>query len=329
MPIHIEPGESDCTVIPNSLAQNTELSLAARAVLVHILSMPEDWNPSDKNLKEFKIGSSILKRVRKELQESHYMYLEKLRDEQGHIRGKLWHVSNVPLTADEFDAMIKGAAPDHLPEDALINEQETEVAENKNEPAADYSMIDIGNLAETLPESPPEDERKDVQVKVVTENKDEITELDAKFDDKHDAPTNEVDPDPLPANQHEEVAENKDEITELDTTFDEKPQAQIEDADPDPLPASQHQEVTDNTSGTTEDDEAATQPEDPVVTPTESLAEDKSRDVQEQEAAESKEEPIEDINPAPQKKSPKKRKKKMNKTEKLAADRKKRKKVRC
>ena len=95
MPIHIRTVESDCTMIPNSLARNTDLTLAARAVLVHFLSMPEDWNPSDENLKKFKIGSSILKRVRKELQKKHHMYLEKLRNERGQLRGKLWHVSNI------------------------------------------------------------------------------------------------------------------------------------------------------------------------------------------------------------------------------------------
>ena len=64
MPIYNRVCESDFTVIPNSLATNVDLSPSVRGVLVHFLSMPKDWNPSDENLKELKVVGSIRKLVR-------------------------------------------------------------------------------------------------------------------------------------------------------------------------------------------------------------------------------------------------------------------------
>ena len=213
MPIHIQTVKSDHTVIPSTLTQADGLSPEALGVLVHFLTMPEDWNPSMDDLDIFEIGSFKAKRIFRELQQIHCLYGESRRDEKGHHQTKLWHVSNVPLTDDEFKVMIQAADPDHLPgnqheevaentneisegdatiqiedsvkkpleslyEDEHRDVQEKVVAESKNEPAVDRIMYDIGDPVETPLESPPDDMRRDVHEKVAVEREKESSEAE-------------------------------------------------------------------------------------------------------------------------------------------------------
>jgi len=139
--------------------------------------MPSDWNPSDENLKELKIGSSIRKRVRKELQESLHLYLEKRHDERGRFQGRLWHVSNVPLKDDEYEALIRAAVPDHL-----SDTQPGEAAEGTNDATEVDPATNIGNPVETSPEPLSEDTRKDVEEKGRGENTSETAKVGTTID---------------------------------------------------------------------------------------------------------------------------------------------------
>jgi len=102
-------------VIPNSLLQNTDLSPDTVGILVRLLSMPNDSGPDKQHPKEdFGMGIDRLNRIFNQLEENHYLYPVKPRSKLGRHAYKVWHLSNVPLTDDEFGLLIKGADPDHL-----------------------------------------------------------------------------------------------------------------------------------------------------------------------------------------------------------------------
>jgi hypothetical protein len=115
MPIHIRKVESDYTVIPNSLAQTKDFSPDALGILVRLLSMPNNSGPDKLHPKDdHGMGIDRLDRIFNELQEYHYLYPERRRHKSGQHVTTVWHVSNVPLSADRFGLLTKGADPDRL-----------------------------------------------------------------------------------------------------------------------------------------------------------------------------------------------------------------------
>ena len=319
MPIHIKERQSDYTdyiVIHNSLVPTIDLSPEALGILTYFLTKAKDWNPSIEDLKQFQIGAFKADRVFKELQKSHCLYPEPRR-KKGQYQPTLWHVSNVPLTDEKFKAMIKAAASDHLvdaqpgeavegtndateveatlqlddsvgapieslSEDEGKDVEEKVVAEIKDEPVVDYSMIDIGNPAETLPESPPEDERKHVQ--------EEVTEI------KNDPPEHETAAPPEdfiepPLDSFPRDEGNQSPVSN-EQPSDEESKAPINEADSDPSPATQREEAAKNKNDPVED-EATVQPDDSAEKLPASPPEDERKHVQVKVVTEIKDESVE------------------------------------
>lgn len=88
--------------IPNSLAQNKNLSIEAKGLLLFMLSLPSDWviHKSWIQKEHVKLGRDRLDRVWKEIQEAGYVEKTQNVTQKGTFNGVTWIVSK--FTPDEI-----------------------------------------------------------------------------------------------------------------------------------------------------------------------------------------------------------------------------------
>lgn len=99
MTIFRKPHHRRYTCISNQLAQDNNLSLRARGLMLYFLSLPDDWKISVTHLVSvMKEGRDQLKNIIRELKDAGYIYLtkEKFQGES------VYHIYEEPINAQEF-----------------------------------------------------------------------------------------------------------------------------------------------------------------------------------------------------------------------------------
>ena len=96
MPILKKIYDNEFTVIPNTLAQNKELSYDARGLLIELLSRPENWVVHKTQLISSDCGITIINRIFKELKDKGFLKIENIRSDNK-IVDRVWTVSAEPI----------------------------------------------------------------------------------------------------------------------------------------------------------------------------------------------------------------------------------------
>ena len=90
------------TIVPNDIFKNYNLSAKAKGILTTLLSLPPDWEFSEKGLKKlFPDGLSSIKTGIKELETAGYVARERVRNEKGQLKGTIWHIYEEPFFPEE------------------------------------------------------------------------------------------------------------------------------------------------------------------------------------------------------------------------------------
>ncbi len=86
------------TVVGNDAIRDENLSLKALGLLVHLLSLPDDWEFSEDGLVKIfkKDGQSSIRSGLKELECAGYLIRERRRDDKGHLATVEWTVFENP-----------------------------------------------------------------------------------------------------------------------------------------------------------------------------------------------------------------------------------------
>jgi hypothetical protein len=98
------------TVMSNYHLRDKNLSLKTIGLLSLILSLPEDWDYSQVGLAAIcKDGEDSIRSGLKELEKYGYLERERERDENGHMRGVIYHIYEVPKhkTQNDCEPAIK------------------------------------------------------------------------------------------------------------------------------------------------------------------------------------------------------------------------------
>jgi len=100
MPILKHHKKTGYVQISNILAQTGNLSYEALGVLVNLLSRPDDWKVQKTMLRNKHCGEVMLSRIFKELQDTGYLKLVHIR-ENNKIANQVWVVSDEPMLSSE------------------------------------------------------------------------------------------------------------------------------------------------------------------------------------------------------------------------------------
>jgi len=85
------------TIVDNQLIRNPKLTRGARALLLEILSYPDDWRTSSEQLARQGLeGRDAIRRMIRELEEKGYCRRVKKQDEKGRWTSK-WYVFDAPV----------------------------------------------------------------------------------------------------------------------------------------------------------------------------------------------------------------------------------------
>ena len=83
----------------NHHLKNRALSLRAKGLFALMLSLPDDWNYTIKDLAEISIeGVDAIRQAIAELERHHYVVRSRVRDERGCLRGSEYVIHEQPLT---------------------------------------------------------------------------------------------------------------------------------------------------------------------------------------------------------------------------------------
>ncbi len=111
------------TIVSNTCPQDPRLSFKARGILLYLLSLPEDWVISIKNIIEkTPDGRDAVYSGISELKKHGYIVESKLRDEKGRITKTTYDVYEIPKT--DF--------PDHGEQDPDFPDQDNPQLQNNN-----------------------------------------------------------------------------------------------------------------------------------------------------------------------------------------------------
>ncbi len=91
-------GRHNFTPIANSLIQDSQLSLAAKGLIIYILSLPENWTIlKDVIRKKLGLRTTKFETIWKECKEKGYIVSHKIRNEKNQFTGWYHEVSDVQL----------------------------------------------------------------------------------------------------------------------------------------------------------------------------------------------------------------------------------------
>ena len=134
--------EKNFTIIDNQIIRNQKLSRAARALLIEILSYPDDWQTNSFNLaRAGKEGRDAIRKMLKELEAEGYLRRIKAQDERGRW-STMTYVFDTPQPSEELvDNVWTITKPDYKPKtanqasdtQALIEELSTKYYVKKSE----------------------------------------------------------------------------------------------------------------------------------------------------------------------------------------------------
>ena len=108
------------TTLPNSIFMDRRLSLKGKGLLCQLLSLPDDWEFSEKGLVAImKDGSTSLRSALEELEQCSYLHRERVRDEKGRLKGVIYHVYEEPFEPTKDEEGNIGYTP--VPNDYYYN----------------------------------------------------------------------------------------------------------------------------------------------------------------------------------------------------------------
>jgi len=97
----------DYTVMENHHLKNRALSLKAKGLLSLMLSLPDDWVYTLKDLAAISIeGIDAIRQAIVELEKHRYVVRARVRDEKGCLRGSKYAIYEQPYTAAIFEDPI-------------------------------------------------------------------------------------------------------------------------------------------------------------------------------------------------------------------------------
>ena len=105
MIVKIQRNQDPFARIDRRLAQDTNLSFAARGLMTYLLSMADNWTIRlDVLRRENGIGRDALRTLFKELQAKGYAELYTEKGGSGQFKGTFWLVREVPISEPERKA---------------------------------------------------------------------------------------------------------------------------------------------------------------------------------------------------------------------------------
>ncbi len=97
MPIHRSKTKGCFTKVSNDILKDNRLSLKAQALLIHLLSYPDEWEFHRKNLLSIATdGEHSIITALEELKRLGYLVISPDRDEKGKMN-YIWHIHEKPL----------------------------------------------------------------------------------------------------------------------------------------------------------------------------------------------------------------------------------------
>jgi hypothetical protein len=162
--IHRSPHPSNFVIIPNALAQNRAMSYTARGLLVDLLSRPEDWRETCRQMADSSPqGRKALAAALDELRAWGYYRVEVVRLPNGRVRSEA-HVFDRPQTGMLPGATAPGSgAPDCGDRGVLLKDLvkvPSLPSDEETAPVAEAGPADEeGGREETAPEQAPRPRR--------------------------------------------------------------------------------------------------------------------------------------------------------------------------
>lgn len=98
------------TIVDYNLIQDKNLSMKAFALLVKILSLPDDWDFSEQGLfaiyKTDKDGTSSIRSALKELEDLGYIHRKRIRNSKGQVMSIAWEITEIPTPSPKLENPI-------------------------------------------------------------------------------------------------------------------------------------------------------------------------------------------------------------------------------
>lgn len=139
---------SNYTTIDNNIFNNKNLSLKARGLLATMLSLPQEWDYSVEGLSVIlKEGKDCIRATLNELEENGYLVRNRVRDDNGQLKGVEYFVYEIPQTVENTEFEPESENPTLvnpiLGNPTQLNKQEINETNNKNYSATPSHECDI------------------------------------------------------------------------------------------------------------------------------------------------------------------------------------------
>lgn len=108
MPIfRMQRNTDNFTIITNKVINDKRLSFKARGLLIYLLSKPQHWQVSSKQLAGASPqGITAIRSAMKELVTCGYARLQTVQGEDGRLSGRFWSISDLPIPEDGTDCQV-------------------------------------------------------------------------------------------------------------------------------------------------------------------------------------------------------------------------------
>ncbi len=147
------------TVMSNHHLRNKNLSLKAKGLLSIMLSLPEDWDYTQKGLAAIcNDGLSSIRSALKELEDERYLITNRTRDDKGLLRGTEYIIyeyphdvsSDIDNSIDEKEEITEGSESVDLPTFQPICENRILDENEEDEPICDFPILDNPRLEKPI-----------------------------------------------------------------------------------------------------------------------------------------------------------------------------------
>ncbi len=102
MRIHFKQKKKNFSIVSNTLAKDTSISLKAKGMCLILVHFPDDWSFYEEKLQNYTLdGRTAIANALKELEQNGYLYRKQLR-EKGRFANKIWIFNDEGLTKEEI-----------------------------------------------------------------------------------------------------------------------------------------------------------------------------------------------------------------------------------
>ncbi|MDD2653075.1 MAG: hypothetical protein PHX44_08510 [Sulfurimonas sp.] len=101
MKVNFKQKKKNFSIVSNTLAKDSKISLKAKGMCLILVHFPKDWQFYEEKLQDYTLdGRTAIASALKELENAGYLYREQLR-EKGRFASKVWVFSDEGLTKEE------------------------------------------------------------------------------------------------------------------------------------------------------------------------------------------------------------------------------------